>query len=67
MCADASVSVRCNDEYEKNNNVTKLITFMNKLYDIVDEIPPMKQPMRYTSNFINPISKFIIIIIKIWK
>ena len=46
MCADASVSIRCNDEYDKNENVSKVIAFMNKLYDIIDEIPPMKQPMR---------------------
>jgi hypothetical protein len=46
MCADASVSIRCDDNYDTNENVTKIITFMNKLHDIIDEIPPIKQPMR---------------------
>lgn len=46
MCADASVSFKCDDSYDTNENVTKIIFFMNKLYDLVDEIPPINQPMR---------------------
>ena len=48
VCGDAIIGV----EYSPTDTVTSVVVakiqqFMNMLYDLVDEIPPSQQPMRF--------------------
>jgi hypothetical protein len=46
-CADSVVGYRCTDSFDIPSIVTEIENFMIILYNLVDEIPPIKQPMRF--------------------
>lgn len=46
-CADSVVGYRCTDSFEIPSIVTEIENFMIILYNLIDEIPPIKQPMRF--------------------
>ena len=45
--ADAVVGKRISDDMHVSTTVFKIVKFMNHLFDLVGEIPPLKQPMRF--------------------
>lgn len=46
-CAEAVVGCSITDDIVVPDAVTKFECFMQKLYSLVDEVPPLKQPMRF--------------------
>lgn len=46
-CAEAVIGVKISDNYPVSTHVLKFEAFMGRLGDLVDEIPPLKQPMRF--------------------
>lgn len=46
-CAEAVVDCSIADEITVPDAVTKFGCFMQKLYNLIDEVPPLKQPMRF--------------------
>lgn len=46
-CADAVASKKTSDEMPVSAVISKIVEFMNRLYDLVGEFPPLKQPMRF--------------------
>lgn len=46
-CAGAVVGRKISDEITVSSCVQKTVHFLSKLNDLVDEIPPIQQPMRF--------------------
>jgi hypothetical protein len=46
-CAESVVGSSMADEFPVSEAVTKFVVFMDVLHSLVDEIPPLKQPMRF--------------------
>jgi hypothetical protein len=46
-CAESIVGTKISDEYSVSPIISKFELFMYRLYDLIDEIPPIKQPMRF--------------------
>jgi serine/threonine-protein phosphatase 2A activator len=48
LCAESVVDVpNLSDTIPLSPFVTKFVTFMGDLYELVNKVPPMKQPMRF--------------------
>jgi hypothetical protein len=47
MCAKSVVGVKISDVKDVSVSVASVEEFMNTLHSIVDEVPPIPQPMRY--------------------
>lgn len=45
--ADAIVSKKISDVTQVSQAILKVVAFMDRLFDLVSEIPPLKQPMRF--------------------
>lgn len=47
ICADSVVGIKISDNYVISSNINKIVAFLDKLYDVIQDIPPLTQPMRF--------------------
>ena len=47
ICADSIVGRKISDPYDTSQTIIKISEFLERLYDMVAEIPALKQPMRF--------------------
>ena len=47
LCADSVIGKKITDDNEIPTSISRVVAFLDKLHDIVTEIPALKQPMRF--------------------
>jgi hypothetical protein len=47
VCADSVVGKKISDTYPISAVIVKVLLFLDRLYNLVGEVPPLKQPMRF--------------------